>query len=119
MSWLLPLPTVIPLLGAAAIAVSDHFTPTRVKNIIALSAAGASLGFSLAILTRTQHGDLLHWFGGWKPRGGSIAIGIGFVADPFGAGMAALAAGLVLLSPKRWSRFSMTHQISGRGPLLS
>jgi multicomponent Na+:H+ antiporter subunit D len=97
-SWLLPLPTAIPLLAAAGIAVSDHVTPTRAKNAIGLVAAGASLGFSLAIMARTQHGDLLHWFGGWRPRGGSIAIGIGFVADPFGAGMAALASGLVLLA---------------------
>jgi multicomponent Na+:H+ antiporter subunit D len=97
MSWLLPLPTTIPLLGAAAIAVSDHVAPRRVKNAIALAAAGASLGFSLAIMLRTERGDLLHWFGGWKPRG-DVAIGIGFVADPFGAGMAALASGLVLLA---------------------
>jgi multicomponent Na+:H+ antiporter subunit D len=96
-SWLLPLPTAIPLLGAAAIAATDHFTPTRVKNALALMAAAASLGFSLLIMTRTQRGDLLHWFGGWHPRG-NVAIGIGFVADPFGAGMAALASGLTVLA---------------------
>ena len=98
MSWLLPLPTAIPLLGAAAIAVSDHFTPTRVKNVLALAAAGASFAFSVAIMLQSERGDVVHWFGGWKPRGGSIAIGIGFVADPFGAGMAALASGLVVLA---------------------
>src|SRR3954466_7415235 len=97
MSWLLPLPTTIPLLGAAAIAVSDHVAPRRVKNSIALAAAGASLCFSLAIMVRTERGDLLHWFGGWKPRG-DVAIGIGFVADPFGAGMAALASGVAPLA---------------------
>src|SRR3954466_11436282 len=97
MSWLLPLPTTIPLLGAAAIAVSDHVAPRRVKNSIALAAAAASLGCSLAIMVRPERGDLLHWFGGWKPRG-DVAIGIGFVADPFGAGMAALASGLTVLA---------------------
>jgi multicomponent Na+:H+ antiporter subunit D len=96
-SWLLPLPTAIPLLGAAAIAATDHVTPTRVKNALALTAAGASLAFSLLIMTRTQRGDLLHWFGGWHPRG-NVAIGIAFVADPFGAGMAALASGLTVLA---------------------
>src|SRR4051794_37326093 len=96
-SWLLPLPTAIPLLGAALIAASEHVAPRRFKNSVALAAAAASLAFSLAIMVRTERGDLLHWFGGWQPRGG-IAIGIGFVADPFGAGMAALASGLVLLA---------------------
>jgi multicomponent Na+:H+ antiporter subunit D len=98
MSWLLPLPTVIPLIGAAAVAVSDHYTPARVKNVIALVCAIASFGFCLAILIQANHAEQLHWFGGWKPRGGSIAVGIGFVADPFGAGMAALASGLVVLA---------------------
>jgi multicomponent Na+:H+ antiporter subunit D len=96
-SWLLPLPTAIPLLGAAAIAVTGHVAPTRVKNLLALASAGASFAFSLLIMFRTERGDVLHWFGGWKPRG-NVAIGIGFVADPFGAGIAALASGLVVLA---------------------
>src|SRR5207245_3230183 len=36
----------------------------------------------------------VHWFGGWHPRHG-LAIGIGFVAEPLGAGVAVLAGVLV------------------------
>jgi multicomponent Na+:H+ antiporter subunit D len=40
---------------------------------------------------------VLHWFGGWRPRSG-VAVGIAFTADPLGAGLAAFASLLVLLS---------------------
>jgi NADH:ubiquinone oxidoreductase subunit 5 (subunit L)/multisubunit Na+/H+ antiporter MnhA subunit len=40
-------------------------------------------------------GEAVHWFGGWRPRSG-VAIGIGFAADPLGAGLAVLASGLTL-----------------------
>ena len=36
-----------------------------------------------------EFGTLVYWFGNWHPRPGGIAIGIAFVADPLGAGLAA------------------------------
>jgi multicomponent Na+:H+ antiporter subunit D len=39
----------------------------------------------------------VYWFGYWFPRG-SMALGIGFVADPISAGLAVLAATLTLLA---------------------
>jgi multicomponent Na+:H+ antiporter subunit D len=39
----------------------------------------------------------VYWFGNWFPRG-SVVLGIGFVADVIGAGLATLAAVLTLLS---------------------
>src|SRR5438093_13220413 len=97
MSWLLPLPTAVPLLAAAALAVLEHVTRRRVRSAIALLAAAVSTAFSVAIMLRAERGDLVHWFGGWHPRG-NVAIGIGFVADPFGAAIAAFASGLVVLA---------------------
>jgi multicomponent Na+:H+ antiporter subunit D len=97
MSWVLPLPVALPLVGAAAIAVLDHFIPRRVENTIAITCAGAATTFSALALVHAQHGDVVHWFGGWHPVGG-LALGIGFVADPLGAGMATLACALVLLA---------------------
>src|SRR5947199_471666 len=94
---MLPLPVAIPLLGAAVIAVLDHVTPRRPKDAVALLAVAASFAFSVLIMIDAQRGDVVHWFGGWHPDGG-VALGIGFVADPFGAAMAALASGLVLLA---------------------
>ena len=34
------------------------------------------------------------WMGDWAPRGETV-LGVGFVIDPIGAGMASLGAGLV------------------------
>jgi multicomponent Na+:H+ antiporter subunit D len=96
-SWLLPLPVAVPLLGAAMIALTDHFVPRRAKNLMAIAAAAVATGVSLAITVQAEQGLVVHWFGGWHPDG-MVAIGIGFVADPYGAAMAALAAGLVLLA---------------------
>ncbi len=98
MTALLPLPVAIPLLAAALIAGTDHVTPRRVQDAIGVVAAAAATVVSVVVMLHAEsHGLLVHWYGGWKPDGG-VAIGIGFAADPFGAGMAALACGLVTLS---------------------
>ena len=94
---MLPLPVALPLVAAALIAMLGQLGPRRLQNAIAIVAAAASTSFSLLILLRTERGYVLQWYGGWHPDHG-VAIGIGFVADPLGAAMAALAAGLVLLA---------------------
>lgn len=97
MSWLLPLPVAIPLLAAATISASDHVSPRRLQDSIGIAAALSATVCSLLVLVRAQHHDVVHWFGGWHPDGG-VALGIGFVADPFGAGMATLACTLTTLA---------------------
>ena len=42
-------------------------------------------------VAHTVDKPIVYWFGGWQPRQG-MALGIGFVIDPFGAGLALLAA---------------------------
>src|SRR5207248_905252 len=93
-SWVLPLPVAIPLLAAALVVGADHVTPRRVQDLIGIAAAGAATAFSLVAMVAAEAHETLHWFGGWHPRGG-IALGIDFSADPLGAGLAALACGLV------------------------
>jgi multicomponent Na+:H+ antiporter subunit D len=95
MSWLLPLPAVVPLLGAALNAVLDHVTPKWAHNAVTVGSVAASFVFSILIMVDSMSGEQLHWFGGWEPRSG-VAIGIGFAVDPLGAGMAVLASGLTL-----------------------
>src|SRR5437764_14998873 len=87
----------IPLLTAALITGGDHVIPRRIQDLMGIAAAGASCALSLIVLTTTERHDVLHWAGGWQPRHG-IAIGIDLAADPLGAGMSALAAGLVFLA---------------------
>jgi multicomponent Na+:H+ antiporter subunit D len=97
MSWMLPLPVVIPLLAAAANVAGDHVLPRRVGDAIGLLGVLGSLVFSAFVAVVSMRQETLHWFGGWRPRSG-VAIGIAFAADPLGAGMAVLAALLVLLA---------------------
>ncbi|HEY6029648.1 MAG TPA: complex I subunit 5 family protein, partial [Gaiellaceae bacterium] len=97
MSWIVPLPVAIPLLAAALVAAMDHVVPRRIEDSVAILAAAAATAFSVLLMLQTQQHDVLHWFGGWHPDGG-VALGIGFVADPTGAAMAALACGLATLS---------------------
>jgi multicomponent Na+:H+ antiporter subunit D len=95
MSWLLPLPAVIPLLAAAVNIAGDHVLPRWVGSAISLGAAASAFAISIVLMLESQHRELLHWFGGWHPRSG-VAVGIAFTADPLGAGMAALSSFLVL-----------------------
>lgn len=97
MSWALPLPVAIPLLTAAVVAAGDHVTPRRVQDALAILAAAAATAISIWIMVASERGDVLHWYSNWRPTGG-VALGIGFAADPLGAGLAALACGLVTLS---------------------
>jgi len=94
MNALLAFPVALPLAGAAFIALTDDSTPEELKDIPAMLVAAATTTISTIILIRSERVTLVHWFGGWQPRHG-LAIGIGFVAEPIGAGMAALAGLLV------------------------
>jgi multicomponent Na+:H+ antiporter subunit D len=97
MSWMLPLPVVLPLLAAALNVALDHVTPRRVRVAITLVAVTAALAFAVLVLVHSVSHETLHWFGGWRPRSG-IAIGIVFAVDPLGAGFAVLTCALTLLA---------------------
>jgi multicomponent Na+:H+ antiporter subunit D len=96
MSWLLPLTVAVPFIGAALGVALDHFVPEWVKHFPALIASVVTAVFAVVALTHSGT-EPIHWFGGWQPRHG-IAIGIAFVGEPLGVGMAALAAVLVTAS---------------------
>jgi multicomponent Na+:H+ antiporter subunit D len=95
LTWALPLPVVIPLIAAAAATAGDHVLPRRLSDAIGVVGAAGAFAFSIVVLLASEHRTQLTWFGGWHPREGA-AIGIAFVADPLGAGLATLATGLVL-----------------------
>jgi len=79
------------------VVATNHVLPRRVHDVLAALAAATVCGLGVVLLFRTERGDLLQWFGGWRPRG-SVAIGVDFAAGPFAAGMVVLAGGLVLLA---------------------
>ena len=97
MNWIVPLPVAIPLIGAALITATDSVLPRAAKDAIGILCAAATLGFGVVLSFESGRHELVHWFGGWKPRGG-LAIGIAFNVDPLGAAMCALAGAVVLLA---------------------
>ena len=59
--------------------------------------AAVTLVLCSLLLVHATHGTTVYWFGNWYPRG-SMVLGIGFVVDTIGAGLATLAALLTFLA---------------------
>lgn len=67
-----------------------------VADSFAILIAACTLVISCLLLVRSVHDPGVYWFGNWYPHG-SVALGISFVAEPMGAGLAVLASTLTLL----------------------
>lgn len=89
-STLLPVAVAIPLLGAALLAVAGRVLPRTGCDVLATAAAAADVG-CLAWLWPHAHRVATARLGGWPAQ-----VGIVLAADPVGAGLALLAACLVL-----------------------
>jgi multicomponent Na+:H+ antiporter subunit D len=95
-----PLPalaTVLPLLVAAAISALNMLLrgKRRVLDAVAILTGAAVAAILAVIMARTAHGDAVYWFAGFRPSRG-VAVGIDFAAGPLSAGLACLAAVLVV-----------------------
>src|SRR5438552_312177 len=91
MHSLVPLTVVVPLLAAALFTAAGRFLPPRVVDGLAVAVAASTAVLAGILLVHAWGGSVVYWFGGWHPRGG-LAIGIDFVVDPIGAGLACFAA---------------------------
>ena len=96
-SPLTPLPIAVPLVGAALIACFRKWLNRTAADTLGILLAAATLAISCSLLARAVRGNSVYWFGNCAPRG-SIVLGIGFVADPIGVGLAVLASTLTLFS---------------------
>jgi multicomponent Na+:H+ antiporter subunit D len=93
-----PLPVAIPLLAAALLLGAPRSTRRQLVDAFALLVAISVLVLCVILASKSADGRIIYWFGGWRPRGAgahTVALGISFTVDPFGAGMAALVASLV------------------------
>jgi multicomponent Na+:H+ antiporter subunit D len=88
-----PLPVVLPLFVAAALAGVGARLPRRVPTLVALTTSLAVAFLCGRFAWASSTSTLVSWMGGWTPRG-NIAVGIAFAVDPAGAGLATLAAAL-------------------------
>ncbi len=91
------LPVALPLLGAAVLAALRKWLNRAAADSIAIGIAGWTLIVSSLLLVHSTHGAIVYWFGNWYPRG-TMVLGISFVVDPIGAGLATLAAFLTFLA---------------------
>jgi multicomponent Na+:H+ antiporter subunit D len=92
---LVPLPVAVPLLASALLAALNFLRNRTLADVIGIAAAAGSAVLCAILLARAiDHGPLVYWFGGWRPRAG-VALGVSFAVDVLGAGMATLAALLV------------------------
>ncbi|QTE29339.1 Na+/H+ antiporter subunit D [Pengzhenrongella sicca] len=89
LSWLVPLPVVLPLTGAGlALALWRHARAQRVITLVALS---LSLVASCLLLVQADAGPLTVDVGGW-----SAPVGISLVADRLSALMLAISSAVTL-----------------------
>jgi multicomponent Na+:H+ antiporter subunit D len=109
MSPLPPLAIAVPLVGGAVVLIAGFFGRRWLIDVLATSFAAATAVVCALLLNRALSEPLVHWFGGWKPEDG-VAIGVSFVVDPLGAGLALLVAVLVVASVVfTWRYFDTVH----------
>jgi multicomponent Na+:H+ antiporter subunit D len=93
-STLVPLPVIVPLLVAGALAAANSVLPRLVVDVASIAAALAAAVMCGLLVAHVAGGLAVYWFGGFHPRHG-IAVGISFSVDRMGAGMATLVAIMV------------------------
>jgi len=91
---LVPLPLIIPLLMAVFLTATSPLTRRRVVETLAIVTAAVVTVLCALLLLQATRAPIVYWFGGWRPRHG-FALGVSFVIDPLGAGLATLAAALM------------------------
>ncbi|HEX5423215.1 MAG TPA: complex I subunit 5 family protein [Candidatus Acidoferrales bacterium] len=102
-----PLPVVIPLIVAAVLAGVGSHLPRRVLDLTALITSAGVVAISVLLANASVHHVIVYWFGNWQPTAHShFPIGICFMIDPIGAGLAAFTSVLVFAAfTFSWSYF--------------
>lgn len=90
-----PLAVAVPIAVACLLAVAGRWLPRRANSVVAVvTAVGVGVLDGL-LLAATDGGRVVTWVGGWTPTAGT-SVGVVLVADAMGAGLALLAAVLVV-----------------------
>ena len=97
MSWIPPLLVAVPLLSAAAVAGLDHVTPEPIQDGLVVASSTATTVLAFVLLWHAEGHEVVHWFGGWRPRHG-VALGIDFAVGPLAAGMCVVIGIVVTLA---------------------
>jgi multicomponent Na+:H+ antiporter subunit D len=104
---LAPLPIIVPLAVAAALAIAGKHAHRRVLDVLAIATSASVVVMTIFLTFQSANRVIVYWFGDWRPLPHShFPIGICLAIDPIGAGLASLAALLVLAAfTFSWSYF--------------
>ncbi len=89
-----PLMVAVPLLVAAVLAAVGRLLPRLVIDALSMLTCLLVLAGSAVLLVATGSRRVVSWLGGYAPDHGA-SVGVVFVVDRIGAGLAALIAALV------------------------
>lgn len=89
-----PLMVALPLLAAAMLAAVGRLLPRLVIDAVSMLTCLLVLAESVVLLIATGSRRVVSWLGGYSPEHGA-SVGVVFVVDRIGAGLAALIAALV------------------------
>lgn len=108
-----PLPVVIPLMVAAVLAAIGSHLPRRVLDVVALATSAGMVAVCALLASESTGHVIVYWFGNWQPAAHShFPVGICFMIDPIGAGLAAFTSLLVLAAfTFSWSYFESVKAI--------
>lgn len=87
-----PITVLIPLLAAAGLVGAVAISSRLFVDVVSIGVALAVTVLCVLLLRDAGDGLIVEWLGAWTPRAGGVAIGIGLVIDPLGAGLAAFVA---------------------------
>src|SRR5438309_1879416 len=91
------LPVIVPLFTAALLTALTKAIPRPLANLLAIASVVTNAVLSGILLRDSLAQPIVYWFGNWFPRHG-LALGISFVVDPLGAGLATFVCVLALAS---------------------
>jgi multicomponent Na+:H+ antiporter subunit D len=92
-----PLAVAIPLLAAAGLVGAVAISTRLFLDVVSLLVAAATTVLCWLLLRSANDGLIVEWLGAWEPRDG-VAIGVGLVVDPFGAGLATFVSFMFVMA---------------------
>jgi multicomponent Na+:H+ antiporter subunit D len=90
-----PVAIAAPLMVACLLAAVGRLLPRLAVDVVVTATVTGVVAVDMALLLAAREHRVVSWVGGWTPSHGH-SVGISLVADRLGAGLALLAAVLVL-----------------------
>ena len=92
-----PIAIAVPIIVASVLLAVGRRLPRTIVDATAFACAAGEVVMLSVLLQRAAHGRVVTWSAHWNPKNG-YSVGIVLVSDGLGAGIALLAAALVVLA---------------------